>query len=247
MDAPQEYPSFELLRAQRQPPKLSMDMLRIRWRPFGPLEESIQVADNARSPPSPQSPAYHPGTTPASPHPVSASPLTEPAISSITVTQDDLNNWEDDWVDEHIPHADDDDAGTSTWVDGSGDDEDDEDGLGRKLVRCCDQSRPRAPAPLVVGPSTQPYLTVDDYIVAVHAWLRTHRDSILAARGVHEDGPVPASTSFYVNFLGLNTITLDDGKRSSDFDYLWQSWAAHVDARLAGQGLAASAAGFVYE
>ncbi|KAK7985453.1 hypothetical protein PG988_003075 [Apiospora saccharicola] len=115
MDAPQAYPSFELLRAQRQPPKLSMDMLRIRWQPFGPLEESIQVADNARS---------------------HQSSLTEPPISSITVAQDDLNNWEDDWVDEHTPHADDDEDGTSTWVAGSGDDEDDEDGLGRKLVRC---------------------------------------------------------------------------------------------------------------
>lgn len=246
MDTVQEHSSFEQLRAQRQPPKLSMDMLRIRWQPFGSLEESIQVAENARSPPSPQDPAYHPATTtPASPHPVSASSLTEPPISSITVTQDDLSHWEDDWVDEHLPHADDDD-GVSTWVDGADSDDEDEDeddadeggddGLGRNLARCCGQSRPRAPAPLVVGPSTKPYLTVDDYVMAVHAWFRTHRDSILAARGVHQDGPVPASTSFYANFLGLDTITLDDGKGSGDFDYLWRSWATHVDARL-GQGL----------
>ncbi|KAK8071958.1 hypothetical protein PG996_005306 [Apiospora saccharicola] len=103
MDAPQAYPSFELLRAQRQPPKLSMDMLRIRWQPFGPLEESIQVADNARS------------------H----------RCLRMTSTTGRMTGWTS-----IPPHADDDEDGTSTWVAGSGDDEDDEDGLGRKLVRC---------------------------------------------------------------------------------------------------------------
>lgn len=118
---------------------------------------------------------------------VSASSLTEPPISRVTATQADLNHWEDGGVDEHLPHAadDDDDGGAADWADDEdGDDDAGEgggDGLGRKLVRCCGQGRPRAPAPLAIGPSAPPYLPVDDCLAAVHAWLRTHRDSILAA------------------------------------------------------------------
>ncbi|KAK6828377.1 hypothetical protein PG987_011718 [Apiospora arundinis] len=104
MDVSQQYPSLEALRAQKQPPKSSTDMLRVRWKPFGVVDDSIQVAVDARSPPSRDDQAYRQSTSAFS-HP------------------DDLNDWENDWVDENLPHADYDGA---AWVDG----DDNDDGRG---------------------------------------------------------------------------------------------------------------------
>jgi hypothetical protein len=39
-----QFPTYESLSAGRVPLKLSMDMLRIRWKPFGPLETSVYIA-----------------------------------------------------------------------------------------------------------------------------------------------------------------------------------------------------------
>jgi hypothetical protein len=155
MATTEEFPSWECLLAQGQPPELSLDMLRVRWKPFGPLKTSVRVGANPRDPPSAEDQAYY-QTDPTALHPVSASSLTEPPISSITVMQDDLSTWKDDWVDEHLPHADYDGA---VWAVAETEDGDGEGGSGgdgdngddehdRKLMRCCDEDRPHAPAPL---------------------------------------------------------------------------------------------------
>lgn len=67
----------------------SMDMLRLRWKPFGPLSTSIQVVDDALNPSSTQKPYQ---TDSDSFHPVSASAATEPPVSSITVKLQDLDD-----------------------------------------------------------------------------------------------------------------------------------------------------------
>lgn len=236
MATSEEFPSWESLLAQGQPPELSVDILRIHWKPFGPLKTSVRVGANPRDPPSAEDQAYC-QTDPTAVHPVSASSLTEPPISSITVTQDDLSTWEDDWVDGHLPHADYDGAvwavaETDDGDCGSGGDEDNrDDELGRKLIRCCDEDRPHTPAPLVVRASTKGYLTIHDYITTVHAWLQTHHDDILRARGVQE----AEQTTFYVNIVSVDRVVLDDGNRNSDFTSLWTGLASYVDRQLNGQ------------
>ncbi|ETS86657.1 hypothetical protein PFICI_00485 [Pestalotiopsis fici W106-1] len=237
MDESLSIPSYEAFRLQNKPPQVSPDFLRLRWKPFGPMATSIHVANSPGDPPSPEDQPYSQDAMGF--HPICTSSLTEPPISSITVTQDCLDSWEEDWVESHIPHADYDGA---VWTDGSEDDdavdEDDshgDDETGRKLMRCCDENRPPRKSPqLEIKASSKPYLTIHDYIVAVHAFLQTNRDDILSAMGVHQDGPVAADTSFYVRPVELRTISLDDGQGRGDFGYLWSS-LARVAARLSGE------------
>lgn len=205
MTTSQAIPSIEEATSSGQIVRPSEQMQRIRWKPFGPLSESIYVADNA-SDPSPQ-PPYQTG--PTSFHPISAVSLTEPPISSITVTQSDLEDWEETWVEEHIPHADNDQA---IWVDvahgaeGDNDDADGDDGEGRRLMRCCDTSRPRVQPTITVKSSSQPYVTIHDYITEVHQWLQTIKESILESKGVHERQPLPSNTEFHNLFIPNPTL-----------------------------------------
>ncbi|KAL7624108.1 hypothetical protein AAE478_005665 [Parahypoxylon ruwenzoriense] len=240
--AASDLPSFQALRDSGQVVFSSMDMLRVRWKPFGPLSTSIQVVDDPADPASPQKPYQ---TDPGSFHSISTSAATEPPVSSITVTQGDLDQWESDWVEEHVPHADDysDDA---VWVaaprgddvEGEGEGEEEEDGGdagGRKLMRCCDEDRPHAPPPLVVRASTQPFVTIHDFVTTVHDWLQTVRDDILSAKGVTQGGPLPADTPLYVSPVGLDRLRLREGRNQPpDFEDMWKGVAEHIQRRVNG-------------
>jgi hypothetical protein len=129
--------SHEALCAQNQAPTMSLvDFLRLRWKPFGQPATSIHVVGNACDQPSADGETYTQEVVGF--HPISA--------SSITVTQEFLDDWEQDWVYEHLPHANYDGA---VWV-GGGEDmidtdenavEDEpigDDETGRTLMRCCD-------------------------------------------------------------------------------------------------------------
>lgn len=161
------------------------------------------------------------------------------------MTQANLDEWEDDRVDEHLSHADDESA---VWVQGdernAGTDEnpteDDEhlwdDETGRKLMRCCDEDRPSAQAPsIVVRSSGKSYVTIHDYVTAVHDRLQTHRDDILRAKGVHEGGPAPADAAFYVEPTSIKTVPLNDGNGAADFAWLRSRVAQYAD-RFEGAG-----------
>lgn len=48
--------------------------------------------------------------------------------------------------------------------------------------------------------STRPFVTVEDYVAAVHPWLVGLRDDILAAKGIFvmdDDQPLPADTPLF--------------------------------------------------
>lgn len=256
MSSSQNFPSYEVLRAPRQAPRNSTDLLRLRWKSFGPLATSIRVAANAGDQPSAHDQTYDQGAT--GHHPILASSLTQPPISSIRVTQVHLDDWEQEWVDEHLPHADYDGAvwtggGEGVTVTGldetATEDQEDadqgDDETGRRLMRRCDEDRPPARGPgLVVRASSKPYVTIHDYVTAVHAWLQTHRDDILRARGVHESGPVPADTVLYVNILQIDVVRLDGGHGKSDFRSVFQQ-AAHVAGSSGGEGGGFPTAAFI--
>lgn len=68
----------------------------------------------------------------------------------------------------------------------------DGDGDGRRLVRCCEEDRPCAPAPVVIrasaGKGHGDSVTIHDYVVAVHALLQPHREALVEhLRYVHPE------------------------------------------------------------
>jgi len=95
-------------------------------------------------------------------------------------------------------------------------------------------------APLVIQASTDKgYVTIHDYVVAVHAYLQSHRDEIVAAHAAivaSWGGPeVPEDSTLYVDPSSLDSIKLDDGNSGGLSGTLWSTLASHVDQRLGVQ------------
>jgi hypothetical protein len=83
------------------------------------------------------------------------------------------------WASETHEHADPD-------LDSCSYGEEDPDG-NRKLLKCCGESRPQEPVPLLVKASTKPFVTIHDYITTVHPWVLSLRQEMLAA-SMHRPG-----------------------------------------------------------
>ncbi|KFY31394.1 hypothetical protein V493_01145 [Pseudogymnoascus sp. VKM F-4281 (FW-2241)] len=148
-------------------------------------------------------------------HEISQLPLTEPKISSIKVSVDDLDLWEEMWLEQHRGHT-----GPSAEYVTYGDLSDDErpyptemkedggwesDSDTEYLVRCCGEDRPlnsENAATLVVEPSADNgFVTVHDYVSAVHPWLMSLREDILTAKRVGLYYPPSLPTELMVTTL----------------------------------------------
>ncbi|KAK8033566.1 hypothetical protein PG991_002964 [Apiospora marii] len=212
------FPSYEEVRtsdpsARFLPIRLTPEAHRIFWTLQGPLASAISVMpEDWREKGSEPGEAYMQGNTPTDNsgaptalHPIAAAPLTEPKISSITVTVYALDMWEQQWLESHEAHA----APTRPDCqfgelppDYEGDerrdesdvDSDDEEDQG-ELLRCCEEDRPTTKWKLTVTPSTDPaagggcFVTVHDYVSAVHPWLMGLRGEIARADNVWDGNP----------------------------------------------------------
>lgn len=219
------------LRSLKIPVLSSLDMLRIRWKPFGQLQSTIEVADDlnagARSAVSPYQLAAD------SFHEISKSPATDPPVSSITVTISDLEDWAWRWAENHEDCGEGYDDENQEWIEeDSNEDVDEEDEAPRKLMRCCGQNRPQAPPPLEVHPAVQSYITVHDYITQVHAWVESLRPNIVAA--TKENAGTHPSTPRYMTLLRLDTPHVRDD-RQGRADRHWKAVAEHAKLRRDGR------------
>ncbi|KAK3325051.1 hypothetical protein B0H66DRAFT_615498 [Apodospora peruviana] len=128
-------------------------------------------------------------------HEIAQMPLTEPKVSSIEASSYDLEQWEYDWVAWHDCHSD------SEYVAyGDLDDEDrpyanemkedgswEEDSETEFLTRCCGQDRPlrkRGQKLRVTPASGNNFVTVHDWVSAVHPWLMGLRSDIFLRKNV---------------------------------------------------------------
>jgi hypothetical protein len=146
-------------------------------------------------------------------------PLTNPKISSVTVHVYDFDRWEEEWVELHRGHVDLDDAVPYPYYDDNDfeteplpddDPEEDDEGPRYTLLKCCGLKRPRGKAhTLVVKPtvSGNNFITVHDYLSAVHPWLMSLREDILWAKGVWDGAPLPANTKFMLD-LGQDLLMI---------------------------------------
>jgi hypothetical protein len=148
-------------------------------------------------------------------HHLATSSLTEPRISSITVRVDVLEQWYDNWFEDHRYHSDPPDSDTSIEFAGGGNgvwqvradwdpetDEDEDEGEKYDLVKCCGEMPPRDKnASLTVLPAKdgQGFVTLHDYLAAVHPWLMSLRGDIIGALITTYDNPIEPDTLLKVN------------------------------------------------
>jgi len=141
------------------------------------MSAKIHVLESAFDATSAQSP-YQPSPDSDTFHSISASPLSHPAVSSITVTVGLFDNWAESWEDVHLHCAEPERERATTLPDGT-----------KQLERCCGTVRPGPGPSLTVtaggGNSGPGLVTIHDYVTAVHPWLLAHEADIRLAIGAY--------------------------------------------------------------
>lgn len=129
----------------------------------------------------------------------------------MTVVVDDLNEWEDMWLECHREHTDPEcadeveeeetDADTHWGLLPDYDPASDEDGP-LHLLKCCGTQRPRGKSIIVVvRPAIGSFVTIHDYLSTVHPLLLSSRADLLSAMGdVMENEPLASETRLIVDY-----------------------------------------------
>jgi hypothetical protein len=139
---------------------LSQPAKRLYWTLQGPLSTAVTVMPLDLNPDAPREAYFRQTLAGTTWHPVSESPITEPPVASLEVKETNLMDWCDSW-----------------WTaNQEGLDETDE-----------PEGEPPEFRPLVVSASNGEFVTVHDYVTAVHPWLMGQREQILKARNTAED------------------------------------------------------------
>lgn len=174
------YPAYKDLRGNYLPVRPSPDAQRFFWPFDGVFPTSISIMKTSQSTESlePYFQQDTDGSGSGTWHIVSQSPLTEPKVSSITVSVYDLERWEEEWIEWHREHSspdggdenepsarygilDDDNPRMRMTEEGWETDSDE-----GYLLICCNEARPHGKAvKLVVKPSAgNEFVTVHDYL-----------------------------------------------------------------------------------
>ncbi|SPO07080.1 uncharacterized protein DNG_09774 [Cephalotrichum gorgonifer] len=207
-------PSFEASIEAGNIPRPTFEFQHLRWRIGGPISTAVRVLNDPTDPNSPQE-AYQ--TSTSAYHTISTSPITKPPISSISVSVDELDRWEEDWGEAHEPHAPDE----ADW-----DSETEKGDSEPKLRTCCGEHRPKGPPPLLVSASTRPYVTVHDFVTAVHPWISQFEDDIRRLLGIIEGERLPSHIDLFVNFLGLSPLRITAPRLYNDHaEYFEKRWS----------------------
>ena len=199
-------PDYDTLRKAGKLPRSTHEFGRLFWSLQGPLSTSILVMEERRNVDGPREPYFRQTLSGTTWHPISQASLTVPKVSSITVKVDELNIWQEFWEEYHR-HSEDRDMETAIFS------EEDEEG-NDELLECCGDGRPPTAPELVVRASDKPYVTIHDYVSAVHPWLMGLRDNILQALNVMDGpAPLPSDTHLMVNWDAPYDLTMMEAER----------------------------------
>lgn len=224
-------PTYEAIQAAQQPIKLTPAAQRLHWTLTTPLSTAIHIMPDTTYNPNAQlepyfSTAADTTTTPSAPS-IAHAPLTDPKISSVTVRVEQLENWEETWLDFHGDHGEpgphneeeedeEDDEEERNMVFGQlvdydpDEDEEPDEEYGTHLLRCCGGDRPRKKkvSLTVTGTGCEGgFVTVHDFVTAVHPWLMRLRGEILVAGGDLQDHiPLGEETRLMVVWPGPDSV-----------------------------------------
>jgi hypothetical protein len=173
----------------------------------------------------------------SSTHPISQLPLTDPPVSSITVSIYVLDEYAQEWVSVHREHADpeEDDCPDhdAARFDAEG-----------EVEYCCNQDRP-GPGPQieVVEKELGAFVTIGDFVEAVHPWLRSLDGQLRAAKGVVSCWPLDAAVPICVWPTSASPLCIHgcEGMTADNWAYDWKLLAKTARKTLQVRSEAGSA------
>ncbi|KFY28221.1 hypothetical protein V491_00567 [Pseudogymnoascus sp. VKM F-3775] len=207
---PEQYPTFTELLRRAIVPQLSLDAVRLVWYFRGSLETSLSIMTTAYDT-DVLEPYFQHTNGGGSWHIIS-----QPPVSEIVATVDDLEIWESDWKDFHRNHSDPDvsyeESGYAKYGDLPGyDPEKDEDPP--HLLKCCNTERPmHKEGGVLVTPSASGngFVTIHDYVTTVHPWLMRNRQDILDAMNCYEQMPDAEHMDLVVDLIRVDDLGIKE-------------------------------------
>jgi len=182
---------------------------RLLWRLNGALEDAIQVAPSGY---------YEPGVFDSmelyfrpdgSLHPVSQESFMEHPVSSFTVRIQCIDTWEHDWEQQHRHCLDVPMNRQYPRLLGPRPDDETNDPNRFYVLECCGQKRPWAYDTQLQVAAQGDFLTVHEYVSAVHPWLMAMRDTLLDVLGKKDGQPKwPPETKLAVLYLGPGPLRI---------------------------------------
>ncbi|KAI0521919.1 hypothetical protein F5B22DRAFT_594696 [Xylaria bambusicola] len=145
---------------------ISMAGRRLLWTLQGPLSSSIFVLPEDCNPDGARDLLYRQTRTEATWHPIAQEPMTQTPVASLTVIEQHLDDWQDEWY----------------TINQEGFDEDVQPDTG---------DFPPEFDPLIVRASSRDYVTVQDFVSAVHPWLMERREDVQRAMNVADEEYTP--------------------------------------------------------
>ncbi|KAK1750480.1 hypothetical protein QBC47DRAFT_438846 [Echria macrotheca] len=146
------------------PAQLSVPGRRLLLRLKEPIHSAITVLATNLDPDGPQEAYFDPS---GQHHAIGNEPVTEPPVASLTVTEEYLSDWQNEWYTINMEGLDDDDSEP--------------------------EDMPPTFEPLVVTASNGRFVSIQDYVGAVYPWLMQRREQILRARHVAEEDYEPGA------------------------------------------------------
>ncbi|KAK0754378.1 hypothetical protein B0T18DRAFT_399044, partial [Schizothecium vesticola] len=213
---------------------------RLFWRLNGPLEHAISVAPSEYyEPDAVMEPYFRPASadldTASSWHAVSQESLQTPPVSSVTVRIMCIDSWEQRWADEHrecydavfasdrrrlAPRPGDETLDAPLYV-----------------AECCGEERPWSQDTRLKVVAGGAFITVHEYVSAVHPWLMGMRDNLLDVLGkIDGQPPWPAETKLAVLYLGPGPLRVGGEDRWA----WWHQRPARAEAMAQARQEAAS-------
>ena len=207
------YPTYSERRFEdNKRPYFSTAFERLIWPVRGEFPSAISVMIGPQQNIGTPQPLFNPET--GEWHEIASQSITNTKVSHLEASLADLDFWDRTWERFHMEHADPafDECEFVTYDDLDNDvrpfaqEPEREDGTWswdersdtEILIHCCDEDRPLGKQGLTLEVRPSPgndFVTVKDYVGAVHPWLMSMQDDILAAMRVAE--PVcPASTEW---------------------------------------------------
>ncbi|OIW23391.1 hypothetical protein CONLIGDRAFT_126421 [Coniochaeta ligniaria NRRL 30616] len=200
-------PSYEDLLRGKRITLLTDEAQRLRWVLDGSLTTAITVL---------QQPYHDPDTTPepyctsqgnGDPtwHAVSQAPYTDPKISTVTVSVIEIDEWEEQWRDAHRGHT----TPPARSENGDREDNDDDDDDDWDFPsECCGEQRPHPQDMSLVVKASGEFITVHDYVSAVHPWLMRKYDDLMGALTIDEPLSLPAEENLMVTLGGPKNLSV---------------------------------------